>query len=181
MNKYKNFLLFDSVVMVTPPFEFMMPRLGNRSIVASWNIIVPEGEFLIEFEHGTTSGKRVLWINGIVSRLIGWKRISRFTDVCILNGMFPQEHLRKDWMFRLVGPEHFRIGRFECTLSIEPDGTFGLLYSLLVNGTPVEQFLEANKKRWVTWTVGFSNGNQHNILFGRNEVLNFHFLFLMLD
>jgi hypothetical protein len=45
----------------------MMPLLESRSIVASWKIIVPEGEFLIEFEHGTTSGKRVLWINGTVS------------------------------------------------------------------------------------------------------------------
>lgn len=44
-----------------------MPLLENRSVVASWNIVLPEGEFLIEFEHGTTSGKRVIWINEIVS------------------------------------------------------------------------------------------------------------------
>jgi hypothetical protein len=44
-----------------------MPLLESRSIVASWKLLVPEGEFLIEFEHGTTSGKRVIWINGTVS------------------------------------------------------------------------------------------------------------------
>jgi len=44
-----------------------MPPLESRSIVASWKIVLPEGEFHIEFEHGTTSGKRVIWINGIVS------------------------------------------------------------------------------------------------------------------
>lgn len=44
-----------------------MPFLDNRSIVGTWKVIVPEGEFLIEFEHGTTSGKRVIWINGNVS------------------------------------------------------------------------------------------------------------------
>jgi hypothetical protein len=44
-----------------------MTLLESRSVVASWNIILPEGEFHIEFEHGTTSGKRVIWINGIVS------------------------------------------------------------------------------------------------------------------
>ncbi len=73
-------------------------------------------------------------------------------------------------MFRLVGPEHFRIGRFECKLNIEPDGTFGLLYSLFVNDMPVEEFLAANKKKWITWTVEFSNGNQHHILFGRIKI-----------
>lgn len=44
-----------------------MPLRDSRSVVATWKIIVPEGEFLIEFEHGTTSGKRVIWINGKVS------------------------------------------------------------------------------------------------------------------
>ena len=39
---------------------------GNGSVSASWDIGLPEGEFLIEFEHGTTSGKRILRINGQV-------------------------------------------------------------------------------------------------------------------
>ena len=36
------------------------------SVSASWDIGLPEGEFLIEFEHGTTSGKRILRVNGQV-------------------------------------------------------------------------------------------------------------------
>ena len=39
-----------------------MAMAGNRK-VASWNVALPEGEFLIEFDHGTTSGKRIIWVN----------------------------------------------------------------------------------------------------------------------
>ncbi|XP_046445490.1 fas apoptotic inhibitory molecule 1-like [Daphnia pulex] len=120
-----------------------MPLLESRSVVASWNIVLPEGEFLIEFEHGTTSGKRVIWINEI-------------------------EYLRRDWMFRLVGSEHFRIGRFDCKLDVEPDGTFGLLYSLFINGQNIDEFQEFNKKKWMTWNVEFGPGNRHTVLFEKD-------------
>ena len=40
---------------------------GQGSVsAAAWDLALPEGEFLIEFEHGTTSGKRILRINGQV-------------------------------------------------------------------------------------------------------------------
>ncbi|XP_057379424.1 fas apoptotic inhibitory molecule 1-like [Daphnia carinata] len=123
----------------------MMPPLERRSIVASWKIIIPEGEFLVEFEHGTTSGKRVLWING-------------------------NEYLRKEWMFRLVGSENFRIGRYECKLDVEPDGTFGLLYLLSINGQDIGEFQEVNKKRWITWNVNSSEGKSDTILFEKDTM-----------
>jgi len=41
---------------------------------ASWNISLPEGEFLVEFEHGTTSGRRLLRINGKVRTLTTLKK-----------------------------------------------------------------------------------------------------------
>lgn len=69
-------------------------------------------------------------------------------------------------MFRLVGSESFRIGRFECKLDVEPDGTFGLLYSLFINGQDIREFQEANKKRWITWNVDFGRGNRDAVLFG---------------
>lgn len=45
-----------------------MTPLDSRSVVASWKLNIPEGEFMIEFEHGSTSGKRIIWINGKVSQ-----------------------------------------------------------------------------------------------------------------
>ena len=74
-------------------------------------------------------------------------------------------------MFRLVGSEHFRIGRFDCKLDVEPDGTFGLLYSLFINGQDIEEFQEINKKKWMTWNVEFNQGNRHTVLFGKNHLL----------
>lgn len=69
-------------------------------------------------------------------------------------------------MFRLVGPEYFRIGRYEYKIDIEPNGTFGLVYGLYVNGLEVEQFQEANKKKWVTWSINISDGKTHHVVFG---------------
>lgn len=76
-------------------------------------------------------------------------------------------------MFRLVGPEYFRIGRYECKIDVEPNGTFGLVYGLYINGIETEQFLEANKKKWVTWNVEFSSGNTHHILFGIDTIKSY--------
>ncbi len=39
----------------------------SSDLVATWNVNLPDGNHKIEFEHGTTSGKRVLRIDGKVS------------------------------------------------------------------------------------------------------------------
>lgn len=39
----------------------------NRDVVAEWQVPVRGKLHQLEFEHGTTSGKRILWINGQVS------------------------------------------------------------------------------------------------------------------
>ena len=69
-------------------------------------------------------------------------------------------------MFRLVGSEHFQLGRFHCKLNVEPDGTFGLLYSLFINGLEVEEFNVANRKRWIIWSLEVKTGTKENIIFG---------------
>lgn len=38
----------------------------RRDVVAEWRVSTKERLHVIEFEHGTTSGKRVLWIDGKV-------------------------------------------------------------------------------------------------------------------
>lgn len=69
-------------------------------------------------------------------------------------------------MFRLVGPETFRVGRFECQINVEPDGALGLVYSLKVNGLAVEEFKEWCKRKYVQWTVTLANQNEHHVVFG---------------
>lgn len=62
-------------------------------------------------------------------------------------------------MFRLVGPEVFHIGRFQFKLDVDPDGAFGLNYSLTIDGLSVEQFQETCKKKFVTWSVSSTNSS----------------------
>lgn len=38
----------------------------NRDVVAEWQVPVRGKLHNLEFEHGTTSGKRILWMNGQV-------------------------------------------------------------------------------------------------------------------
>jgi len=77
-------------------------------------------------------------------------------------------------MFRLVGCEIFRLGRFQCRLDVEPDGFMELVYSLQVDGHPIENFLELAKKNFSTWTVQL-NGNRHRVVLG-NLLLLIHLL-----
>ncbi|GLG99670.1 Fas apoptotic inhibitory molecule 1 [Gryllus bimaculatus] len=63
--------------------------------VAVWEVPLQDGLHRIEFEHGTTSGKRVLRVDG-------------------------SEILRRDWMFKLVGDEEFAVGGARCVLRVEP-------------------------------------------------------------
>ncbi len=41
---------------------------NNEDIVARWNISLPDGKYKIEFEHGTTSGRRVIRVNDKVKQ-----------------------------------------------------------------------------------------------------------------
>ena len=74
------------------------------------NVFFLEEKYLCsEFEHGTTSGKRVVRVNR-------------------------EEIYRKDWMFKLVGNETFHVGKSRtlCTIKIEPVGGFTYQYTLEV-------------------------------------------------
>ncbi len=111
----------------------MVDRLefGVNDLVAAWEVRMPDGVHLVEFEHGTTTGRRVVRVDGI-------------------------EVVRRDWMFKLVGTEKFTFGGGKpgaaaggasasasagkgannCQIKIEPVGGFSYQYSLEVNGKP---------------------------------------------
>ena len=97
----------------------MVDRLefGVNDLVAAWEVRLPDGVHLVEFEHGTTTGRRVARVDG-------------------------KEVLRRDWMFKLVGTESFSFGGgrgkgpHHCLVKIEPVGGFSYQYTLEVNGKP---------------------------------------------
>ena len=92
--------------------------------VAAWEVRLPDGVHLIEFEHGTTTGRRTARVDG-------------------------REVMRKDWMFKLVGTEQFAINsskgkKANCLIKIEPVGGFSYQYSLEVNGKPYKVWDKKN-------------------------------------
>jgi Fas apoptotic inhibitory molecule (FAIM1) len=61
--------------------------------------------------------------------------------------------LRRDWMFKLVGFEAFRVGKANCMIKVDPVGGFAYGYSLEVNGKSYRKFTEAQSKIMKTWLL----------------------------
>ncbi|KAF1746598.1 hypothetical protein GCK72_023055 [Caenorhabditis remanei] len=97
----------------------------NNDRVASWNVPLRTQIHKIDFEHGTTTGKRVIRVDGV-------------------------EILRRDWMFKLVGKEVFKFGT---TINVEAIGNFAYEYSLTVNGKTYNKFKEEQNKKLQSWEM----------------------------
>jgi hypothetical protein len=100
--------------------------MSTDDLVARWNISLPDGKYKIEFEHGTTSGRRVIRVND-------------------------KEIFRENWMFKLVGNESFNIGKHKCVISIESASGFSYEYSLMVDGKSYQKFCENQSKILQAW------------------------------
>ncbi|XP_014041715.1 fas apoptotic inhibitory molecule 1-like [Salmo salar] len=99
-------------------------------VVGIWVVALSDGVYRIEFEHGTTTGKRVVWING-------------------------QEVLRRDWMFKLVGKETFTVGGMEtkATVNIKAISGFTYEYTLEIDGKSLQKFIDNRSKVTKTWVL----------------------------
>ncbi|GMT17979.1 hypothetical protein PFISCL1PPCAC_9276, partial [Pristionchus fissidentatus] len=98
----------------------------DSDTVAVWHVPLQDKVHRIEFEHGTTTGRRLIKVDGA-------------------------EMIRRDWMFKLVGKEHFKLGSISCTITVEAIGTFAYEYSLEVGGKAYEKFREEQSKKLQTW------------------------------
>jgi len=80
-----------------------------------WKVPLGSGNHIVEFLHGTTTGSRVVKVDGT-------------------------EKIRHDWLFRLVGEEKFNIGpkRVPCRIRIEAIDGFTYSYKLFVNDKELE-------------------------------------------
>ncbi|XP_075685108.1 fas apoptotic inhibitory molecule 1 isoform X1 [Rhinoderma darwinii] len=99
-------------------------------LVAVWEVALSDGIHKIEFEHGTTSGKRVVYVDG-------------------------KEIIRRDWMFKLVGKETFPVGASEmkATINIDAVSGFAYEYTLEVNGKSLKKYMENRSKTTNTWVL----------------------------
>lgn len=95
-------------------------------VVATWEVNLSDGKHRVQFEHGTTTGKRVITVDN-------------------------EEVLRNNWMFRLVGKESFNVGGKRATIHIEAVSGFQYEYTLEVDGKPLKKFVENRKKTAKVW------------------------------
>uniref|UniRef100_A0ABI7YEA9 Fas apoptotic inhibitory molecule n=1 Tax=Felis catus TaxID=9685 RepID=A0ABI7YEA9_FELCA len=99
-------------------------------LVAVWDVALSDGVHKIEFEHGTTSGKRVVYVDG-------------------------KEEIRKEWMFKLVGKETFCVGaaKTKATINIDAISGFAYEYTLEINGKSLKKYMENRSKTTNTWVL----------------------------
>ncbi|XP_076986363.1 fas apoptotic inhibitory molecule 1 [Tamandua tetradactyla] len=99
-------------------------------LVAVWDVALSDGIHKIEFEHGTTSGKRVVYVDG-------------------------KEEIRKEWMFKLVGKETFCVGaaKTKATINIDAVSGFAYEYTLEINGKSLKKYMESRSKITNTWVL----------------------------
>jgi len=61
--------------------------------------------------------------------------------------------MRKDWMFKLVGREHFSLHKAKCCITIDAVSGFAYEYTLEVNGKNLQKFSENQSKVMKTWVT----------------------------
>ncbi|XP_044264741.1 fas apoptotic inhibitory molecule 1 [Tribolium madens] len=118
----------------------------RSDLVAFWSVPLLDGVHTVEFEHGGTTGKRVIRVDG--------KEISR-----------------RDWMFKLVGDEKFTLGKqgAKCELRVDPLPHFAFAYSLYVDGKPLEKFTEKQSQTTRSWAV-VAEGKRYRVVFEKQTL-----------
>ncbi|XP_059583427.1 fas apoptotic inhibitory molecule 1 isoform X1 [Alligator mississippiensis] len=125
-------------------------------LVAVWEVALSDGVHKIEFEHGTTSGKRVVYVDGkeglrhSFAPYPHWEASRRWSGH--LHG---QEEIRKEWMFKLVGKETFTVGaaKAKATINIDAVSGFAYEYTLEIDGKSLKKYMESRSKTTNTWVL----------------------------
>lgn len=125
-----------------------------RDVVATWDIALSDGKHRIQFEHGTTTGKRVIVVDNV-------------------------EVIRNNWMFRLVGKESFNVGSKRATIHIEAVSGFQYEYTLEIDGKPLKKFVENRRKTAKVWTF-LLDGIETRMVLGKLNIIHLGIVILSL-
>ncbi|KAK1122141.1 hypothetical protein K0M31_009369 [Melipona bicolor] len=106
---------------------------------AKWNVPLSDGNHVIEFEHGTATGRRLVRIDG-------------------------KEIVHRDWMFHLVGDEIFSFNDNRFVIRINPIPGLKYSYSLWVNGKPYKNFVRSQSKILDSWLANVGNEEYRIVL-----------------
>lgn len=134
----------DLVAWLTPNMDNPVPvNVDNlyqqREVVAEWQVPMKSQVHKIEFEHGTATGKRVIWVDQV-------------------------EVLRRDWMFKLVGEDSFALEGVRCIIRVEPAPGFRYTYHLFVDGKPYSQFTERQARILKAWEANIGDKDYRIVL-----------------
>uniref|UniRef100_A0A8C7X6D1 Fas apoptotic inhibitory molecule 1 n=1 Tax=Oryzias sinensis TaxID=183150 RepID=A0A8C7X6D1_9TELE len=115
-------------------------------VVAVWDVALSDGVYRIEFAHGTTTGKRIIYVNR-------------------------KEVVKKDWMFKLVGKETFTVGstNIKATINIEAVSGFAYEYSLDIDGKSLQKFVDDRAKTTKTWVFQV-DGTDYRVVLEKDTV-----------
>ncbi|OAD61136.1 Fas apoptotic inhibitory molecule 1, partial [Eufriesea mexicana] len=106
---------------------------------AKWNIPLNDGNHVIEFEHGTATGRRLVTIDG-------------------------KEVIHRDWMFHLIGDEVFTFNDNKFVIRIDPIPGLKYSYTLWVNGKSYKNFVQTQSKILETWLANVGNEEYRIVL-----------------
>ncbi|XP_076752539.1 fas apoptotic inhibitory molecule 1 [Xylocopa sonorina] len=106
---------------------------------AKWNVPFKDGNHVIEFEHGTASGRRLVKVDG-------------------------KELVHRDWMFQLVGDEVFKFNGNTFVIRIDPIPGLQYSYTLWVNGKSYKNFVQTQSKILETWSANVGNEEYRIVL-----------------
>ena len=122
---------FHIQIILATKFESFLVKMAQ----CKWKVPLGSGNHVVEFSHGTTSGSRVVKVDG-------------------------QIKIKRDWMFRLVGEESFPIGpkKIPAKIRIEAIDGFTYTYKLFGGDKELQKFAHESKKNLAIWPVrGFSS------------------------
>lgn len=120
----------------------------SGDLVATWEVPLCDQIHKVEFEHGTTTGRRVVRLDG-------------------------ETIIKRDWMFKLVGTETFEIKDAaktatlaRCEIFINAGSGFTYEYILFVNGKQFKKFREKQSRIIRSWNYE-RGAKQYKIVLGK--------------
>lgn len=151
--------------------ELAAEQRQRRDVVAEWRVATKERMHVIEFEHGTTSGKRVLWLDGKVcahTLEVNTHNDSNPLPFLMHTLLVCQEILRREWMFKLVGDDVFELDDgVRCLIRVNPARGMKFTYALYVDGKPFEQYRERQARALITWEHCDAEDRHYRIVLGK--------------
>ncbi|KAI4500498.1 hypothetical protein M0802_004460 [Mischocyttarus mexicanus] len=115
---------------------------SSNEPTARWTVPLNDGNHVIEFEHGTATGRRIVKIDD-------------------------EELVRREWMFRLVGDELFTFNGTKFVIRVDPIPVEGFVLSIRIRcglmGKNYKNFVQSQSKILKSWLTKIGD-NEYRIL-----------------